>query len=221
MTRFSMRFAVAPLCVAAALATAAGPSASGAAQNAKAQENFNAAQEQAAAARAATGQMRGTTQAARQAARAAQGRPAAGVSGSFAGVNAATATLSPLAATLPASTAAMAAPGALPDYFGVGNYANSPLPQLNPLTGGVLAGTGMRKFVDAMPALPLAVPDTTTFPGSDYYEITLQQFNAVMHADLATANGGLGTLLRGYVQTNLGTNAATGLNTVEIGRAHV
>jgi hypothetical protein len=31
----------------------------------------------------------------------------------------------------------------------------------------VVVGTGIRKFVDLLPSLPLAVSDTTTFPGSD------------------------------------------------------
>jgi FtsP/CotA-like multicopper oxidase with cupredoxin domain len=60
----------------------------------------------------------------------------------------------------------------------------------------------MRKFIDPLPALHIAVPDVSKFPGSDYYEISLEQYHQIMHTDLATANGGLGTTLRGYRQTN-------------------
>ena len=112
--------------------------------------------------------------------------------------------------------------GALPTrdqlYFGFyPNYANSPLPQLtlDPVTGavtGVVPNTGIRKFVDTLPGLStpndlgqmmtVAVPDIVTFPGSDYYEISLTQWTEKMHADLTP------TTLRGYVQTNFGTNTA-------------
>lgn len=86
----------------------------------------------------------------------------------------------------------------VPDYFNTPNWANSP-----PLA----------KFVDTLPGLsdtgiPIARPDTVTFPGSDYYEISLQQYQQQMHRDLPL------TTLRGYVQVNNGTDSATGLNTV-------
>jgi FtsP/CotA-like multicopper oxidase with cupredoxin domain len=75
---------------------------------------------------------------------------------------------------------------------------------------------GLRKFVDTLPVLgsvgvdgtnpvtkndlgqyiPVAIADTTTYPGSDYYEIAVVQYREQMHADLPAA----GTLLRGYVQ---------------------
>ncbi len=75
---------------------------------------------------------------------------------------------------------------------------------------------GLRKFVDTLPVLgsvgvdgtnpvtkndlgqyiPVAIPDTTTYPGSDYYEIAVVQYRERMHADLPAQ----GTLLRGYVQ---------------------
>jgi len=88
---------------------------------------------------------------------------------------------------------------ATPDYFTTANWANSP-----PLA----------KFVDTLPRLgrgnannlgqyiPVANPDITTFPGSDYYEIDLVQYREQMHSDLPA----MGTLLRGYVQVNRGTN---------------
>ncbi len=97
-------------------------------------------------------------------------------------------------------------PGSVPDYYETPNWANSP-----PLT----------KFVDSLPPLgcttpnnlgqciPVAVPDTTTYPGSDYYEIELVQYREQMHsnfpalnnADKMLATSG-GTLLRGYRQVN-------------------
>ena len=65
---------------------------------------------------------------------------------------------------------------------------------------------GMRKFVNELPGLgagaannlgqyiPVAVPDTTTYPGSDYYIIELGQYTEQMHSDLPP------TTLRGYRQ---------------------
>jgi FtsP/CotA-like multicopper oxidase with cupredoxin domain len=49
--------------------------------------------------------------------------------------------------------------------------------------------------MDALPGLTAATPDTTTYPGSDYYEIALVEYKQRMHTDLP----GL-TTLRGYVQ---------------------
>jgi FtsP/CotA-like multicopper oxidase with cupredoxin domain len=92
----------------------------------------------------------------------------------------------------------------VPHYFGpYPNWALSPLPTVNP--DGSISG-GIRKFVDGLPKLgpdgannlgqylPVAVPDTTTYPGSDYYEIGVVQYRQKMHSDLPA------TLLRGYVQ---------------------
>jgi hypothetical protein len=64
---------------------------------------------------------------------------------------------------------------------------------------------GIRKFVptDLLPSIPIAVPDTTTFPGSEYYEIALVQYAQQMHADLPP------TTLRGYVQVPTGSNACS------------
>lgn len=79
----------------------------------------------------------------------------------------------------------------VPNYFGMANWAYSP---------------NLRKFVDAMPGLglscanalgqyiPVAIPDKTTYPGCDYYEIAVVQFIEQMHSDLPP------TTLRGYVQ---------------------
>src|SRR5579863_4133196 len=98
------------------------------------------------------------------------------------------------------------------------NYALSPLPNLNDTVNCQAPNfCGIRKFVDTLPLLntandlgnmlPVAAPDITTFPGSDYYEISLVQFRQQMHKDLPAVSGTWpnqtgGTLLRGYVQTN-------------------
>jgi len=80
-------------------------------------------------------------------------------------------------------------------------------------TPGSLTG-GIRKFVDSLPGLgptnannlgqylPVAVPDITTYPGSDYYEIELREFSEQMHSDLPA------TTLRGYVQVSNGVDVA-------------
>jgi FtsP/CotA-like multicopper oxidase with cupredoxin domain len=73
---------------------------------------------------------------------------------------------------------------------------------------------GVKKFVDTLPGvgaanhndlgqyLPVAEPDTTTYPGADYYEIGVVQYREKLHRDLPA------TLLRGYVQ--LSTNKIPG-----------
>jgi FtsP/CotA-like multicopper oxidase with cupredoxin domain len=103
----------------------------------------------------------------------------------------------------------------IPNYFGnTPNWAYSPL---------------LPKFVDSLPGLcgtpggtnsmgqciPVAIPDTTTYPGSDYYEIELVEFREQMHSSfppVVIPPGSLlgkmdpaatgGTKLRGYRQTN-------------------
>ncbi|SBT53435.1 fibronectin type III domain-containing protein [Micromonospora auratinigra] len=110
-------------------------------------------------------------------------------------------------------------PAAAPRCFGpVPNHAGSPLP-VPERDGRPRPGTGIRKFVDALPLpgahgtpvldarLPVAVPDTITWPGCDYYEIGLQEYTQRLHRDLPA------TRLRGYRQLNLGTDPA-GHNTV-------
>ena len=47
--------------------------------------------------------------------------------------------------------------------------------------------------------IPVAVADTTTYPGSDYYEIELREYSEKMHTDLPA------TRLRGYVQVPTGS----------------
>ena len=68
----------------------------------------------------------------------------------------------------------------IPNYFSptVPNWAHTP---------------PLRKFVDKLPGLgfenrnnlgqyiPVAIPDTTTYSGSDYYEIELGQYTEKMH----------------------------------------
>ena len=73
---------------------------------------------------------------------------------------------------------------------------------------------GIEKFVDTLPGLgeanqndlgqyiPVGQADTTTYPGSDYYEIAVVQYQEQMHRDLPP------TTLRGYVQ--LSTAAVPG-----------
>ena len=82
--------------------------------------------------------------------------------------------------------------------FSKPNYAYSPL---------------LEKFKDSLPTwtstnnlgqtIPVAQADTTSFPGSDYYEIALVQYREQMHSDLPP------TLLRGYVQEVNGVPVTT------------
>ncbi len=76
------------------------------------------------------------------------------------------------------------------------------------VTAGGSGYGGVRKFVDSLPGLTaagansfgqyidLAVADTTSYPGSDYYEIGLVEYNQQFHSDLPASK------LRGYVQLN-------------------
>ncbi|MCR4393330.1 MAG: hypothetical protein NUV31_03045, partial [Dehalococcoidales bacterium] len=98
----------------------------------------------------------------------------------------------------------------IPHYFGpYPNYAISQLPQVttDPGTGAITnVSGGIRKFIDSLPLLgsegannlgqhlPVAIPDQTTYPDSDYYEIALVEYKEKMHSDLPP------TRLRGYVQ---------------------
>jgi hypothetical protein len=73
--------------------------------------------------------------------------------------------------------------------YNVPNFAQSP---------------NIRKFVDTLPGLgaanannlgqyiPIAVADTTSYPGNDYYELGIHQYTKKLHSDLPP------TLLRGY-----------------------
>jgi FtsP/CotA-like multicopper oxidase with cupredoxin domain len=73
----------------------------------------------------------------------------------------------------------------------------------------------LRKFINDLPGvgspnnltqqIPLATANTATFPGSDYYEIALVEYNERMHGDLPVA----GTKMRGYVQEVNGVAVGT------------
>jgi FtsP/CotA-like multicopper oxidase with cupredoxin domain len=100
-------------------------------------------------------------------------------------------------------------------------YANSPSGMrisAKPGEAGapVDSGAALRKFVDTLPGLteagannlgqylPLAVPDTTTYVDSDYFELAVVEYRERMHSDLPVR----GTTLRGYVQIETPANAA-------------
>ena len=92
---------------------------------------------------------------------------------------------------VPSTSPAVPVTSSVPDYWGpYPNWAFSP--------------RGLRKFVDPLPDLPVAKPDTATFPGSDYYELAVVQFTEKLHKDLANP-----TTLRGYVQLETSVNTAT------------
>ena len=96
-------------------------------------------------------------------------------------------------------------PNAPPDYFGpYPNYANSPL--LRKFVNS-LAGLGSSNANDLGSYIPVAAPDTITYPGSDYYEIVLKRYTQQLHADLPVTN------LQGYLQVNKGTDGS-GKNTI-------
>ncbi len=77
---------------------------------------------------------------------------------------------------------------------------------------GYITPGGIKKFVDGLPGLteagannlgqylPVAQPDTTTFPGTDYYVIAVVQTREQMSSSLPGDGLGTGTLLREYVQ---------------------
>ncbi|MEW6668905.1 MAG: multicopper oxidase domain-containing protein [Thermodesulfobacteriota bacterium] len=122
----------------------------------------------------------------------------------------------------PVQAAPLTGPGTVPDYFETPNWANSPpltkfLDTLPPLCGAVgVAANNLGQ------CLPVAIPDQTTYPGSDYYEIELVEYREQMHSEfdpvvsgvtgdkIVVGSGGSatsgGTLLRGYRQVNT-TNA--------------
>ena len=95
-------------------------------------------------------------------------------------------------------------------------YANSPAGIRPDLAGGpdVDTGPALRKFVDSLPGvgplnannlgqyIPVAVPDTVSYPGTDYYEIGIVEYAEQMHSDLVEVDGITPhkTRLRGYVQ---------------------
>ena len=113
-------------------------------------------------------------------------------------------TAADLGVSVEALLAATAAePGGTPDYFGVANWANSPR---------------IRKFVDTLPGLNVANnlgqldpggrPRHHHLPGLRLLRDRCGEFTQKLHSDLPP------TTLRGYVQTNNGTDA-DGNNTIE------
>ncbi len=102
------------------------------------------------------------------------------------------------------------------DYNGAANWAYSPplakfvdtLPGLCNNETGATNPTGKNNLGQC---IPVGVPDTLTYPGSDYYELEIVEFRERMHTDFPVLSGGSadamtatagGTLLRGYRQTN-------------------
>ncbi len=159
-----------------------------------------------------TGQMRTTTMAMRIAAALHLVQPRSGAADTYAGINPDTANISifgRVGGELAKMVDTLSGILPQPDYFGAPNYANSPLPKLD-ANGAIIPGTGIRKFVDTLPGIcgqpgatnslgqciPLGIADTTTFPGSDYYEIAVVEYREQMSPDLPAP----GTKLRGYVQ---------------------
>jgi FtsP/CotA-like multicopper oxidase with cupredoxin domain len=108
---------------------------------------------------------------------------------------------------------------------GTGATAEATLAAQGAVTGIVMGAhgagyitPGIKKFQDTLPGttstsknnlgayIPTAVPDTTTYPGTDYYEIGVIQYRHRFSSTLPSA----GTLLRGYVQ--LSTAVVPGLH---------
>ncbi len=99
-------------------------------------------------------------------------------------------------------------PGGTPDYFGpYSNYALSQLPTLTTASNVTTVSGGIVKFVDSLPGLtplgannigqyiPVASPDTVSYPNADYYVIATVQWSERM-----SSNFGNNTTLREYVQ---------------------
>ena len=98
-------------------------------------------------------------------------------------------------------------------------------PNVNYCVPNFAVSPPLRKFKDAMAGLtaanqnglgqyiPVAVSDPNKFPGSDYYEIGLKQYQEQMHSDLPTKGSGVATRLRGYYQKNqvTGIHPVTGV----------
>jgi len=137
--------------------------------------------------------IRKTTNEQRRAA-AANAAAARAVAGKAAGAKALASGTKASLASYPQGT--IAPPGVMnprgtPDYMSglVPNWANSP---------------AIRKFVDTLPGLgpqnannlgnyiPIASKDTSTYPGSDYYNIAVVEYTQKLHSDLPA------TKLRGY-----------------------
>ncbi|MBI5066915.1 MAG: multicopper oxidase domain-containing protein [Deltaproteobacteria bacterium] len=108
-------------------------------------------------------------------------------------------------APISGSTITLGVDPGYPIYPQARNYALAATVDVVTGTTTTLVG-GIRKFVDGLPGLtaaganglgqyiPVAVADTASYPGSDFYEIGLVEYQERMHSDLPP------TRLRGYVQ---------------------
>ena len=95
----------------------------------------------------------------------------------------------------------------IPDYNTTANWAFTPpiakfVDTLSALSGVDASGNCVAPN-NLGQCLPIGTPDTVTYPGSDYYEISLREWSEVMHSDMPS-----GTPTRGYIQTNDGTDQA-------------
>lgn len=108
--------------------------------------------------------------------------------------------------------AIMDPPFSNPDIYSYPNWTFSPLPTIDPVSGAITGG--LHKFKDSLPGfcalgganvnalgqcLPIATPNTTMYPGSDYYKIELKEYSQKLHSDLPA------TPLRGYHETGSAT----------------
>ncbi len=94
------------------------------------------------------------------------------------------------------------------NYNGVWDGGHDAMGDTDVATTSVVAGTGIRKFVDGLAGLgasnannlgqyiPVAIPDQTTYANDDYYVIELGEYTEKLHSDLPA------TKLRGYRQVN-------------------
>jgi FtsP/CotA-like multicopper oxidase with cupredoxin domain len=114
------------------------------------------------------------------------------------------------------TTASVAITGTGTGATATATITTSTVSAITVVNGGAGYATGgIRKFVDSLPGLgsagvndlgqylPVAVPDQTTYPGSDYYEIAVIQYRQKLSTDLPA------TLLRGYVQLETPVNASS------------
>lgn len=99
----------------------------------------------------------------------------------------------------PLAAAAVMNPGGMPDYFNMGNWAYSPI---IPKFVDTLPGLGIANQNNLNQYIPIAVKDINAYPGSDYYQIGLVDFNQQMHSSLPT------TKLRGYRDLAPGSDGA-------------
>ena len=75
-------------------------------------------------------------------------------------------------------------------------YANSPKLRKFVDTLPGLTAAGASTFADGSPGsyIPIAVKDSSSYPGSDYYELAVVEYSQKMHSDLQKP-----TTLRGYI----------------------